>query len=521
MLIFLSIVILLLNIFHPYKPVLNPSKQLLFGAAYRQAQTATVAKNYYHDGINLFTAELDVLGVGPEKNLLLEMPIYQAIVAFLYKIFGEYPSIGNLLSLLSHFISTIILFLILKYLHKENYFAFTTSIIYLFFPLNIYYSSHFIGDGICIMFLLFGMYICLRFIDKPHITTFVLSILFFLLSFLIKPPYGPFIFLPLLYYALSQKKDKWKKTTYFLVVCFVTVAITFIWQSYTQNYNVAHGYSFFSLSNPEYRDRIFGIGEHQIQVRLSLYEWIYRLGHIFITPDFSSWKPMVTLLPVWYIIGVYSYLKYGFAQKTFSRFLHFWIVGYIIYYFIFFNAMNHYYYGLIMIPLAAIILAHPLFHFYKICREKYMKITYGITGGILSIYIILTSITFLNDTIGDDYKLLYDTAKEIESHTELNSSIIHVSWVGWNSTVAFHSNRVILPQPYNPKEEWLVFDHQKILERDFDKYDYLVINKKTVKDLISMVGPVFEDYFQTHDPLEIEDGKTLIFESDIIKLYKL
>tara|TARA_Y100000310_G_C20523044_1_gene734648 strand:+ start:22 stop:474 length:453 start_codon:yes stop_codon:yes gene_type:complete len=150
-----------------------------------------------------------------------------------------------------------------------------------------------------------------------------------------------------------------------------------------------------------------------------------------------------------------------------------------------------------------------------------MKITYGITGGILSIYIILTSITFLNDTIGDDYKLLYDTAKEIESHTAPNSSIIHVSWVGWNSTVAFHSNRVILPQPYNPKEEWLVFDHQKILERDFDKYDYLVINKKTVKDLISMVGPVFEDYFQTHDPLEIEDGKTLIFESDIIKLYKL
>ena len=79
MLIFLSIVILLLNIFHPYKPVLNPSKQLLFGAAYRQAQTATVAKNYYHDGINLFTAELDVLGVGPEKNLLLET-YYEIIV---------------------------------------------------------------------------------------------------------------------------------------------------------------------------------------------------------------------------------------------------------------------------------------------------------------------------------------------------------------------------------------------------------------------------------------------------------
>ena len=100
--------------------------------SFRQAQTATVALNFYKEGINPFKSQLDIFGMGKEKYLTLEFPLYQMIVAVLYRLFGVSDIWGRLVSVVFGFIGSIYLYLIVIALLKNTRLA---VLAVFFFPL--------------------------------------------------------------------------------------------------------------------------------------------------------------------------------------------------------------------------------------------------------------------------------------------------------------------------------------------------------------------------------------------------
>src|SRR3989344_5337350 len=89
-LVILTIIFLAVNV-----RLKNINQPLVDSHYFRQTQTATVVRNYNRHGIKIISPELDILGIGKEKVLILEFPFYQVIVASLSKIFGFSDSLGR------------------------------------------------------------------------------------------------------------------------------------------------------------------------------------------------------------------------------------------------------------------------------------------------------------------------------------------------------------------------------------------------------------------------------------------
>lgn len=80
------VILFMIVIFLPYRHF-QISDSLINVTNFRQAQTATIALNFYNSGINLFHTEPDIFGKGKERFLTLEFPFYGAIMVSIYKIF--------------------------------------------------------------------------------------------------------------------------------------------------------------------------------------------------------------------------------------------------------------------------------------------------------------------------------------------------------------------------------------------------------------------------------------------------
>lgn len=86
--------------------------------AFRQTQTASVIRNFYREGINLFYPKVDSLG--QPGYLVLEFPLYQAIVALLYHLFSPDILYARITSIFFGFLSAILLYKItLELLNKK------------------------------------------------------------------------------------------------------------------------------------------------------------------------------------------------------------------------------------------------------------------------------------------------------------------------------------------------------------------------------------------------------------------
>jgi len=85
---------------------------LLDNHAYRQCQTASMARNYVRHGMNFLNPEIDTAGV-PQRTGT-EFPIYSYILAAGFKVFGVHEILGRLLSMVLAAWGAVFLFLFVK-----------------------------------------------------------------------------------------------------------------------------------------------------------------------------------------------------------------------------------------------------------------------------------------------------------------------------------------------------------------------------------------------------------------------
>ena len=223
---------------------------------WRQADCASVALNYYQNGMNFFEPELHAL-ISDSRTSgynVGEMPFLYYFVAILYKIFGHHDSVFRIANMLFFFVGLFFLYKLSDLLLKDTFWAIFVSIFLFSSPVLVYYANSFLSNTTALAFSLIGWYFFFRFREKQTQRLLYISIIFFTIASLLKITaaisvvaiFGIYVieFFNISIFKFKSKvfKSKYKNLIPFLVLIIVVIA----WYLFAINYNQNHRTNYFS-----------------------------------------------------------------------------------------------------------------------------------------------------------------------------------------------------------------------------------------------------------------------------------
>ena len=152
---------------------------------WRQTDCASLALNYYQDGLNPFKPRIHHIlsdsgyGVG-------EFPILYYITALLYKIFGVHEGIFRVLNLSIFCSGLFALYLLIRDYTKNIYIAFVLPLMIWSSPVLGFYSFNFLSNAPALGLGLIGLYNFFRYYEHQQQRYLNLSVGFFLFAGLLK-----------------------------------------------------------------------------------------------------------------------------------------------------------------------------------------------------------------------------------------------------------------------------------------------------------------------------------------------
>ena len=182
--------------------------------SWRQADTASVTRNYVNDGLNLLypkyhdTSSIQTGYLNLEGLRLVEFPVFNFFHYLLVKMLPgvSFDALGRLTSIVFSIFSAYFLFLIGKrYLGKWG--GLLTSFFFLFIPFNIFFSRVILPEPLCVFFSLFSLWLFIKYIDSEKVFYLFFSGIIFSLALLIKP-FALFYAFPMAYLLLSKHAFK-------------------------------------------------------------------------------------------------------------------------------------------------------------------------------------------------------------------------------------------------------------------------------------------------------------------------
>ena len=277
--IFLTIVILLGFIVRLYK-ISNP---LADWHSWRQADTASVSKTFFEQGINLlYPRYQDVSSIqtgylNPRGYRFVEFPIFNLLHVTFHKLAGKFAFdlSGRLISVFSAMVSSFFLFLIgRRFLGKWG--GLMAAFFFLFIPYNIYFSRVVLPEPLGTTFAIIGVWGFIRFIDYEKKLGLYLSAVFFALAALIKP-FTLFYCVPLIYLLFQKYKFKQvfknpKILIPLLIFADIVLIPLFAWRTWMNQH--LEGIPFFA----------WAFNGDKIRFRPAYWYWIYgeRLGKMIL-----------------------------------------------------------------------------------------------------------------------------------------------------------------------------------------------------------------------------------------------
>lgn len=175
--------------------------------SWREADTASVSRNFIKDGFNMLYPQSDSLLAlnehqlpNPNRYFINEFPIYNATVALLYKQFGIHEYLGRVVSIATSMIGALALFGIVNILIGTGP-ALAVLLYYCLLPYNIYYSRVFMPDPTFVALSILSLYWCVQWVRSEK-DRFGWALMFtFALAMLVKP-YAIFTAIPMFYWVL-------------------------------------------------------------------------------------------------------------------------------------------------------------------------------------------------------------------------------------------------------------------------------------------------------------------------------
>ncbi|MDE2480762.1 MAG: glycosyltransferase family 39 protein [bacterium] len=149
------------------KGIHNP---ILDHPAWRQGDTASIARNFAHLKYNLLFPQTNYDGP-PPNYVELELQIVPFLAATLYKIFGVHEIFGRLITLGFSLGTVAVVGLFGRWLFSNPLAGIAAALFYAIFPGAVYYGRTFTPDTTMVFFLTAALYVTTRLIVEDEIFT--------------------------------------------------------------------------------------------------------------------------------------------------------------------------------------------------------------------------------------------------------------------------------------------------------------------------------------------------------------
>lgn len=371
---------------------------------WRQCDTANYIWDYYKNGVDFLHPA--VCWMGGYKTLILEFPLTEAIIAWLYQIFGPSVSIARLFFLLFYtlgvyyFYKNCKLFLPLKT-------AMFSTIIYTFLPLSYYYSRALHIDYFALSFALGMFYYYVVGIQLQSIKKIVIGSAFATVAFLVKAPYAVSFCLPLLF--IITKEKSWMFCLKWSILFILPVVIFAWWIVKSKQINAMAPDWHFIPSYRKFDDNTkwyFGLFEHRFILR----SWQTLFERLM--TDMSGGFLGATL----FLVGFFAAFKKKYTL------LWLWFIGVVLYLLLFFNLnVIHNYYQIPFVPLLAIFMAigiEFITSFFQL-KNKY----FSVQNFLLAI-LVISSIMYAESNFFKHEIIYENIAQCIEDNTNEDDLLI-------------------------------------------------------------------------------------------------
>ncbi len=382
----------------------------------RQVHTADIARNLFRSGFNIFYPTVSYAGQEP-VYFLLEMPLYNMIIAAFYIFFGEKEIIGRLISILFFLLSSILVGIIAKKLFKTRT-ALIAMFLFNFFPLGILVSRAFMPDSLMLLLSLLSVWYAMKIHNCYSFKNILILSVLISLTLLVKIQ-GFFIVFPVFYLIFSGTGRINKKLRSVILLFLLSAAFPFIW--YLRDYLVTIS------TNPDnyFQDSPWWFGGKYL-FSISFYRSIVQLLYMALTPT------GLILMIAGFCISL---------NKQ-EKLLRFWLFGVLIFYLLFNSRSgSHEYYHLVILPLAAIYGAKILNEGLTIIKNKsWLPICPTVAAiSITFIYLFMAPVIARAYYVRSRFLSIIPASETVKKYTSKKDLIISISDTG--EQVIYYSNR--------------------------------------------------------------------------------
>jgi hypothetical protein len=210
--------------------------------SWRQADTASVAREYTKTGIDLFHPKyLDLSSIpsgldNPEGWRMVEFPMINALHAIVANTFPQLGLVewGRVLSAIASSLTVIILYLLTRKLSGKLVGVFV-GLIYAILPYNIFYGRVILPEPYLVLFMMSSLYFFVLYWDTKRIHHYIHTLLTLTLAVLLKPT-ALVILLPMVGYALAALASPLYTYLLSLALPFLAIIPYLLWRRYIAAY---------------------------------------------------------------------------------------------------------------------------------------------------------------------------------------------------------------------------------------------------------------------------------------------
>lgn len=323
--------------------------------SWRQADTAAVARNFVKDNFNILYPQSDSLTplnqyglLNPNRYFINEFPLYNAIVALLYKMFGVSPALARLVSISFATLGTLFLYLLAKKLFSQKI-ALLATLFYAVNPYNVYYGRVVMPDPMYIAFSIAALYFFVNWVDSKKILYAITSAACLSLAVLAKP-YALFLFIPIIFWLFTSWGITAWRNKQLLIFSLISLTPFLLWRIHV-------------LNNPE--------GTFATT-------WLYNAGDIRFTGAFFRWLIFERLNRIIFATGAFVLFVLGFIKSTTTKsglFVFSWLLAVAVYMTVFAKGnVTHDYYQLPLLPAGSILVSLGFFQLLALAKNNFSKL---------------------------------------------------------------------------------------------------------------------------------------------------
>lgn len=227
-----------------------------FSASFREAQTAMIARNLWHDGWRcLLMPRIDWFGDAP-GYMLLEFPLYNALVAMTYAVGGVHEWLGQCVSLICSVGSVLFLYGIVRRTEGERV-AWVAAALASLTPLQQFIGQSFLPEPLLMLCLLAALYAMSRYAEDGGAGWLTLATLAATAGILVKSPAGLVLMLPLAFLAWTRFGWSALGQRALWMAAIFALGAYFLWQRHADHVNALF-YPYFVSTAPSQIEWNFG-----------------------------------------------------------------------------------------------------------------------------------------------------------------------------------------------------------------------------------------------------------------------